>query len=166
MRNNDDFESAEMNRLMWLFACLAVVVLLALVMCAPRVQGACTPLPTCWDVAWASPCATPTPTIKWDAVGGLPEVVGYRLYEDINGVLVLRASFPREGIYDEDGLFCGWFQRGVNADVALPRYVDYELADTKWCVKAYTLAGNESVACSAPVNVCMPPVWQPGEVYQ
>ena len=126
----------------------AVFFALAFVAC--NALGVCTPDVVTW---------TPTPTLQWDAVAAA-NLAGYKVYDNVSGVLVLRATVPCESwLEDPDLLISRVYCRGVDLPYPVQRATDVQSDALNFCVKAYTTANVESVDCSNVVSVCMPQVW-------
>ncbi len=122
---------------------------------------ACTPLPICKDNGDVSPCATPTPTLKWDLVAD-PDLAGHDLYErEPGGPSQLIATIPcRWNDFDGDGVGDAEWCSGVNLDLSLQKACPGCLPNTlhEFAVLAYDTAGNRSVTFSNWVSVCFSPV--------
>lgn len=126
---------------------------------------ACVPLPSCVDNGNVSPCASPTPTLKWDAVPDL-DIAGYDLYQrDPGGPFVLVQRIACEWLdLDEDGTPETRFCKGVDFDLAIQKVCPACAPNTEheFAVLAYDTAGNTSAAYSNIVSICLSPIWTSG----
>jgi hypothetical protein len=124
----------------------------------------CMPLPTCLDNGNVSPCATPTPTLRWDhnTTGGL---AGYRLRARQGGeAFVVVADLLCEwSDRDEDGIDETRFCRGGEFDIPVQRYCEVCVPgqEYEFVVTAFNGLWQESVVPSNPVTECMPPLCVP-----
>lgn len=155
-------ESVGWRMVKFFLAVVAVVGIGFISFCAARPSGAtCSPLPSCVDVGGVPPCATPTPTVKWDPVADA-NLEGYRLYDDVGGLLVLKRVIPCVEWIDEETLQSRFYCPGVEIDYPVQRATDATFEFVNWCVKAYKTSGVESVECSNVESICMPPIWNGG----
>ena len=123
---------------------------------------ACIPLPICVDNGNVSPCATPTPIVRWDQVVD-SDLAGYSLYfRDTGGAgYSWLGDLPCVWLdLDEDGIDETRFCLGADFGIPLQRwcpmcapYQSYEFV-----VKAYDTAYNLSVDYSNSVEVCFSPI--------
>jgi hypothetical protein len=119
----------------------------------------CTPLPPC-DLG-VSPCASPTPTLKWDQVS-TTHLSGYDIYErEPGGPWGLLARIPCEwNDLDMNGTEETRFCRGPDLDFVVQRYCDWCLPYTQhdFAVTAYDDLGNSSPSFSNSVSICFSPI--------
>lgn len=136
---------------------------------------ACTPMPTCG----ISPCASPTPTLGWDA-DTTTATVAYNLYigaGDTGPWLLLDQILCEYGDPDEtitcsvqhwDDPRCLRRCRGAGGrDLPVQRYGELIEFRSYWFVaKAVNYIGLESLDYSTPpVEVCIPHIWDGMEPY-
>jgi hypothetical protein len=118
----------------------------------------CVPLPSCVDNGNVSPCASPTPTLAWDAVPDV-DIAGYDLYErEPGGPLQFLASINCE--WSDNGIAEVRACRGIDIDAAVQRYCSFCAPYTlhEFAVLAYDTSGNRSVAFSNVVSICFSPI--------
>lgn len=130
-------------------------------MIALLLLAVCIPLQICADNGDVSPCATPTPTFRWDAVPDA-DLAKHELYvNEPGGVPQKLVDLPCTFLdLDEDGIADMRFCRGVDLDIPVQRYCPacQPFLDYEFRVKACDITGLCSVAFSNVDHACFSPL--------
>jgi hypothetical protein len=111
------------------------------------------------------PPGFPTPVLTWDLLPASSNVLGYSLwYRFPGGTFQKIVDFPCVN-HLEDGVLIEKICRGGNLGDPVQRHRTDEGIEVEFCVDAWNTFGR-SPSCSNVIRVCMPQVWQSGEVYQ
>lgn len=110
---------------------------------------------------------TPTPTYMWDHDGA--NTAGFRVYwrhaDAPAGTWNGSYDLPVTPVVNEDTGAVVTMLPGVELGYPVQRAIPNEGYDVRFVIRAYSLTNEESLP-SPEQALCMPLVWQPGEVWE